>query len=204
MPYLFAIGQRELFTISRIFTIIDLAMSIPSSLLASESITFEGAIELTQSLLAQIEAARLSQAQIEQAVASLVKTQNGARGFFVTYLTDDAQEADRPSPGVIEALRSAPEIVAELLVKNLAMSAAMVVHHSRHQSEEMAAGSARVLERSRNLIQMLQLPPCQTIASQMLESLESGEGEYEEFFQRWGYDGEQKLAIGSAVREAIG
>jgi hypothetical protein len=179
-------------------------MSIPSSLLASESITFEGAIELTQSLLSLIEADQLSEADIEQAVRSLVKTQNGARGFFVTYLTDDLQEADRPSPGVVEALRSAPEIVAELLVKNLAMSAAMVVYHSRHQSEEMAAGSARVQKRSRNLIQILQMPACQTLASQMLESLQNGKGEYEEFFQRWGYDNEQKLAIGSAVRSAIG
>ena len=179
-------------------------MSIPSSLLASESITFEGAIALTQSLLSEIEADRLSQPEIEQAVASLVKTPNGARGFFVTYLTGDAQVADRPSPGVIEALRSAPEIVAELLVKNLAMSAAMVVHHSRHQNQEMAAGSARVQGRSRNLIQILQLPDCQAIASQMLESLRTREGEYEAFFQRWGYDDEQKSAIGSAVGGAIG
>ncbi|MEG3955379.1 hypothetical protein [Microcoleus sp. herbarium2] len=179
-------------------------MSIPSSLLASESITFEGAIELTESLLSLIEADQLSEADIEQAVRSLVKTQNGARGFFVTYLTDDRQEADHPSPGVVEALRSAPEIVAELLVKNLAMSAAMVVYHSRHQSQEMAAGSARVQKRSRNLIQILQMPACQTLASQMLESLQDGKGEYEEFFQRWGYDNEQKLAIGSAVRSAIG
>ncbi|MEG4303857.1 hypothetical protein [Microcoleus sp. D3_18a_C4] len=186
-------------------------MSIPSSLLASESITFEGAIELTQSLLSFMEAdslrdsyaSRLLQADIQQAVTSLVKTQNGARGFFVTYLTDDGEEADHPSPGVVEALRSAPEIVAELLVKNLAMSAAMVVHHSRQQKEEMAAGSARVQERSRNLIQILQMPACQTIASQMLESLQSGNGEYEKFFQRWGYDDEQKRAIGSAVRSAL-
>jgi len=179
-------------------------MSIPSSLLASESITFEGAIELTQSLLSLIEAGQLSETDIEQAVRSLVKTQNGARGFFVTYLTDDLPEADRPSPGVVEALRSAPEIVAELLVKNLAMSSAMIVYHSRHQSEEKAAGSARVQKRSRNLIQILQMPACQTIGSQMLESLQNGKGEYEEFFQRWGYDDEQKLAMGSAVRSAIG
>ena len=179
-------------------------MSIPSSLLASESITFEGAIELTQSLLSLIEAGQLSEADIEQAVRSLVKTQNGARGFFVTYLTDDRQEADHPSPGVVEALRSAPEIVAELLVKNLAMSSAMIVYHSRHQSEEKAAGSARVQKRSRNLIQILQMPACQTIGSQMLESLQNAKGAYEELFQRWGYDDEQKLAISSAVRSAIG
>jgi molybdopterin-guanine dinucleotide biosynthesis protein A len=203
--YLFALGQRKLFTIiSRILKIIEVVMSVPSSLLASESISFEEAIALTQSLLSEIEADRLSQAQSEQVVASLVKTPNGARGFFVTYLTDDRQAADRPSPGVLEALREAPEIVAELLVKNLAMSAAMVVYHSRHQSEEMAAGSARVLGRSRNLIQILKMPACQAIASQMLESLQTQEGEYEEFFQRWGYDDEQRVAIGSAVGEAIG
>jgi hypothetical protein len=179
-------------------------MSIPSSLLASESITFEAAIALTQSLLTEIEASRLSQAEIEQAVASLVKTQNGARGFFVTYLTDDRPEADEPSPGVLDALHEAPEIVAELLLKNLAMSAAMVVYHSRHHREEMSAGSARVQARSHHLIQTLQMPACQTLAEQMLESLRTQAGEYEEFFQRWGYDGEQKVAIGSAVREAIG
>jgi len=179
-------------------------MSIPSSLLAPENITFENAIALTQSLLTEIEADRLSQAEIEQAVASLVRTQNGARGFFVTYLTDDRPLADQPSPGVLDALRDAPAIVAELLVKNLAMSAAMVVYHSRHLKEEMAAGSARVQARSHHLIQTLQMPACQTLAEQMLESLRTSEGEYELFFQRWGYDGEQKDAIGSAVRSAIG
>jgi hypothetical protein len=179
-------------------------MSIPSFLLASETITFEAAIALTQSLLTEIEANRLSQAEIEQAVASLVKTPNGARGFFVTYLTDDRPLADKPSPGVLDALRDAPAIVAELLVKNLAMSAAMVVHHSRQEKPEMAAGSARVQARSHYLIQTLQIPACQTLAEQMLEDLQTGQGEYEEFFQRWGYDGEQKDAIGSAVRGAIG
>lgn len=178
-------------------------MSIPSSLLASESITFEAAIALTQSLLTEIEADQISQPQIEQAIASLVKTQNGARGFFVTYLTDDRPLADKPSPGVLDALRDAPAIVAELLVKNLAMSAAMVVYHSRHHREEMATGSARVQARSHHLIQTLQIPTCQTLAEQMLEDLQTGQGEYEEFFQRWGYDGEQKDAIGSAVRGAI-
>jgi hypothetical protein len=205
LPYLFTIVLRELFAlVIIIFKIIESAMSIPSDLLASESITFEGAIELTQSLLSEMEADRLSQGEIQQAVASLVKTQNGARGFFVTYLTDDRPLADQPSPGVLDALREAPEIVAELLVKNVAMSAAMVVHHSRHHSEEMAAGSARVQGRSRHLIQTLQLPACQTLAQQMLESLRNGAGEYEQFFQRWGYDEEQKDAIGSALREAIG
>jgi len=179
-------------------------MSISSSLLASETITFEQAIELTQSLLSEMEADRLSQTEIQQSVTSLVKTENGARGFFVTYLTDDRQEADKPSPGVLDGLREAPEIVAELLVKNLAMSAAMVAYHSRNQSEEMAAGSARVQGRSRHLIQTLQLPACQTLAEQMLESLSNGGGEYESFFRKWGYDGEQKVAIASAVREAIG
>lgn len=178
-------------------------MGMPSSLLAAENITFERAIELTQSLLAQMETDRLSEAEIEQAVASLVKTSNGARGFFVTYLTDDRPLADTPSSGVLDALRQAPDMVAELLVKNLAMSAAMVVHHSREQNEEMAASSARVQGRSRLLIQTLQLPACQSLAQQMLASVENGGGEYASFLSRWGYDGEQKVAISSAVKEAM-
>jgi CHASE3 domain sensor protein len=54
-----------------------------------EAVSFEQAIALTQALLSAIEAESLSESKIEQVVSALVKTQNGARGFFVTYLTDE-------------------------------------------------------------------------------------------------------------------
>ncbi len=111
-----------------------------------ESVTFQEAIALTQSLLSRIEAG-VSPAEIEAGIAELVKSENGARGFFVTYLTSDGNLADNPSPEVVRALQSSPEIVAELLVKNLAMSAAMAVTHRRNGLEEMAQGSDRVRSR---------------------------------------------------------
>jgi hypothetical protein len=47
-----------------------------------ESVTFEEAIALTQSLMSQMEAGEVSQQEIAEAIAQLVKTENGARGFF--------------------------------------------------------------------------------------------------------------------------
>ena len=65
-----------------------------SSLEVPAAVTFEQAIALTQSLLSQIEAGSLSEADIATVISALVKTENGARGFFVTYLTSASSAAD--------------------------------------------------------------------------------------------------------------
>jgi len=69
---------------------------------------------------------------------------------------------------VVQALRSNPDGVAELLVKNLAMSAAQAVFHRRNQSEEMAQGSERVRQRTGRLIKLVELPS-------VLSALRSGD-----------------------------
>ncbi|MBE9177873.1 hypothetical protein IQ268_04655 [Oculatella sp. LEGE 06141] len=168
-----------------------------------ESVTFEQAIALTDSLLAQIEQGACSDAEIEQAIAALVSSQNGARGFFVTYLSGERSLADHPSPAVIRALQSAPETVAELLVKNLAMSSAMAITHRRNQNAEMAQGSEQVRSRTFNLIQLTQLPLVAEKASKLLESAVTGVGSYQAFLDRWGYDAEQRLVIQQAMKRAI-
>ena len=178
-------------------------MTVPLSLSVPESLTFEQAISLTQSLLDQIEGGALSEEEIESVLTQLVSSENGARGFFVTYLTDSRPLAERPSIGVINALRTSPEIVSELLVKNVAMSAAMVVAHRRRQDEEMAANSARTSTRSAGLIATLELPRTHELAQQMLESVTAGEGVYEAFLKRWGYDAEQRQAIQQAVQPML-
>ncbi len=163
--------------------------------------TFEAAIALTQSLLSQIEAG-MSSTEAEAAITDLVKSENGARGFFVTYLTSGTL-ADNPPPEVVRALQSSPEVVAELLVKNLAMSAAMAVTHRRHQKTEMAQGSDRVRDRTTRLIQMVKLPAIGEIARSLRDSAAMGEGSYEAFLQRWGYDAEQRQVICQALAEVI-
>lgn len=175
-------------------------MTISPSLLASENISFENAIALTHSLLSQMEAAKLSDAEIKEVVTSLVKTENGARGFFVTYLTGDGDVAELAPPTILTAIASAPDIVAELLVKNLVMSTAMAVHHGRNSDEEMAASANRVRSRSELIISSIKMPACQRIAKEILAAIATGEGNYAAFLQKWGYDQDQKDAIAQTLR----
>ncbi|AFY75945.1 MAG: hypothetical protein IGR93_17405 [Hydrococcus sp. C42_A2020_068] len=167
----------------------------------SESVTFEDAIALTESLLEQMSAGQLEDREIQAAITDLVKTENGARGFFVTYLTDNRPLADNPATGVIEALKSSPEIVSELLVKNLAMSSAMVIAHRRNNDEENAKGSNRVRQRTANLIQQIKSDLVAKKLKELHESAATGEGNYKAFLQRWGYDDEQKQVIQKAISE---
>ncbi len=164
-----------------------------------ETVTFEEAIHLTQTLLAQIEARQLSDREIQASITALVKSENGARGFFVTYLTDDTALADSPSAGVLTALQTSAEIVSELLVKNLAMSTAMAITHRDNQQEEMAQGSERVHQRTVNLIQQTNLDLVSEKLQQLQETLATGAGKYQSFLQRWGYNAEQRQAIQKAV-----
>ncbi|MBW4517305.1 MAG: hypothetical protein KME11_19020 [Timaviella obliquedivisa GSE-PSE-MK23-08B] len=163
----------------------------------TEAITFEQAIALTQNLLTQLE--QLSEPEIQAAIATLVSTENGARGFFVTYLTDDRSFVDQPTDAVIKALQTSPFIVAELLVKNLAMSTGIAIAHRRNSNEAMARGSDRVQRRTAELIQRVQLPEVAEKAAQLQASAETGVGEYQTFLERWGYDAEQRQQIAQVM-----
>lgn len=164
-------------------------------------ITFAEAIHLTQVLLDEIENKTIKKEEIEKAIASLVKTKDGARGFFVAYLSDNRSIADHPSPEVISALQASPQWVSELLVKNLVMSTAMTVTHSRDNNEEMVHNSARVAARSAALIIATNLDLAQEKLQQMYSSLQTGEGEYSQFLTRWQYDHEQRQKMREAIEK---
>ncbi|NEQ84381.1 MAG: hypothetical protein F6K26_30680, partial [Moorea sp. SIO2I5] len=91
----------------------------------------------------------------------------------------------------------------ELLVKNLAMSAAMALNHRRNGKEDMAQGSDRVRSRSANLIKQLNMPSLFDIAQQLRQSALTGVGHYQEFLQRWRYDSDQKQVIYHALSEIL-
>jgi hypothetical protein len=169
----------------------------------SASITFEDAIVQTQTLLAAMSSATLSEVSITTTIAQLVRSIDGARGFFVTYLMDERPLADQVTPSVIQALQSSPEIVAELLIKNLAMSSAMAVYHRRQHDQAMATGSDRVQARSLRLIQALKLAIVPEKAQQLLTSTTTGQGQYQAFLDRWHYDQEQQQAIQQAMEQVL-
>lgn len=178
-------------------------MTIAETFPIPDAISFEEAIALTQSFLAEMQQGSLSDSKIEGTIAALAASENGARGFFVTYLTDERSFADQPSDSVVQGLRSSPEIVSELLVKNLAMSTAMILAHTRSQNPEMAQGSERVQRRTICLIQLVKLAIVQTKLQMLSETIATNTGHYQRFLERWGYDIEQRDAIQQILKRVI-
>jgi hypothetical protein len=162
------------------------------------SITFENAIQQTQDLLSQIEFLDIK--TITEKLTDLVSTKNGARGFFVTYLTSDLPYTEHPSLEVITALKTSPILVNELLVKNLAMSTAMVIYHRSQGDEENAQGSEKVQEKTGQLIKQLLSQSLGEKLQQLATSLNTGQGEYQAFLERWGYDDCQRQAIAKIIQ----
>jgi hypothetical protein len=165
-----------------------------------ENITFEEAIAYTEDLLSRSD---LDDAQLESQIAALVQTANGARGFFVCFLTGEWQLADAPSTAVIRALQSTPQAISELLVKNLVMSTAMAMTHRRAGNTEQAEGSDRVAKRTALLIEKVDLLEVRAIETQVHDAALANTGEYVSFFDKWGYDAEQKQAIANVLDKIL-
>ncbi|NMF57452.1 hypothetical protein [Pseudanabaena yagii] len=165
-----------------------------------ENITFEEAIAYTEDLLSH---SNLDEAKLESQIAALVQTVNGARGFFVCFLTGEWTIADAPSAPVIRALQSTPDAIAELLVKNLAMSTAMAITHRRAGNTEQAEGSDRVAKRTALLIEKVDILEVRAIATQVHDTALANTGEYVAFLEKWGYDAEQKQAIANVLAQIL-
>lgn len=162
------------------------------------NLTFEQAIELTHEVLS----AHPSEDVLKSVVQSLIATPNGSRGFFVVFLTEDFPQAD--SPGLLEALRSNPDAISDLLTKNLAMPAAMALTHRRNGHEDLAASSDLTRSRTDRLIQQLRLPEIRTHLTELHDTIaEKRTNSWSAFFDRWGYDDEQRTAIGNVVNTAL-
>jgi hypothetical protein len=174
-----------------------------SILTVPANIKFNEAIDLTQLFLTQLQKNELTSPQILDFVSTLIQTANGARGFFVTYLTAQNPICDEPQSEVIAAIAAHPEVAADLLVKNIAMSTAQQLYHHRRNDSEMIASSATVAARTTKMIQALNLPQIQDMFRDLVSTIETGTGSYTEFLTRWGYDDEQKQSIGQIVSQLI-
>ncbi len=172
-------------------------LSVPAN------IKFDTAIDLTQSFLTQLKKNELTSSQILDFVSELIQTANGARGFFVTYLTAKDSICDEPQPEIITAIAAHPEIAADLLVKNIAMSTAQQLYHQRRNDSEMISSSATVAARTTKIIQQLNLLQLQDMCRELVSTIETGTGSYTEFLTRWGYDDEQRQSISHIVSQLM-
>lgn len=158
--------------------------------------SFEAAIDLTHQLLTHLAHTDPEDSNsIISSLSQLIQTKRGARGFFVAYLTSANPIADQPHPLIIEALQTEAVIVADLIVKNLAMSSAMASVHERQGNLENLHGSKQVQERTYHLIMALQMQEIEDHMNAMLSSLHENTGVYQSFFKQQNYDTEQLEAI---------
>lgn len=171
-----------------------------SELSGPEGMSFEAAIEATQTLLMQFQQGQIQEPSLAAAIARLVTTENGARGFFVVYLSSD--HTVQAEALIAEALEPSLSIVAPLLVKNLAMSTAMAITHQRNQRPDLRQGSERVQTRTEILIRLLDAPALQAQAQGLADSIQTGQGAYQPFLDRWGYDQEQRQAIYTSLEQS--
>ena len=161
--------------------------------------TFKEAMEATMIWCKSWENDEISDEVISDRIGELIKTVEGARGFFVVSLSIDCPLMDRFPDALIFQLRSSRDIVIDLTVKNLAMSSAMVItHHKNNDSQEIQ--SERIKIRCIELLKLLESNAVKKRLDVLLEATK-GNGTDLKFLDRWGYNDEQITAISESIYE---
>ena len=128
----------------------------------------------------------ISDEVISDRIGELIKTEEGARGFFVISLSLDCPLMDRFPDALIFQLRNAGEIVVDLTVKNLAMSSAMIITH-RMNKDPQGIQSERIKIRCIELLKLLDSTQVKKRLDVLLEATK-GNGTDLKFINKWGYN----------------
>ena len=161
--------------------------------------TFKEAMQASMLWCKSWENDEISDEVISDRIGELVKTIEGARGFFVVSLSIDCPLMDRFPDALIFKLRSSGEIVVDLTVKNLAMSSAMIIAHKKNNDpQEMQ--SERIKIRCIELLKLLDSNQVKKRLDVLLLATK-GNGADLKFINRWGYNNEQIQAISESIYE---
>jgi len=161
--------------------------------------TFKQAMDATMLWCKSWENDEISDEVIADRVGELLKTIEGARGFFVVSLTIDCPLMDRFPDPLIFQLRSSGEIVVDLTVKNLAMSSAMVITH-RENKDLQEMQSERIKIRCIELLKLLDSIRVKKRLDALLEATK-GNGKDLKFLNKCGYNDKQISAIEESIYE---
>ena len=161
--------------------------------------TFKEAMQASMIWCKSWENNEISDEVISDRIGELIKTMEGARGFFVVSLSMDCPLMDRFPDALIFQLRSAGEIVVDLTVKNLAMSSAMIITHRKNGNPQQIQ-SERIKMRCIELLKLLDSNQVKKRLDVLLEATK-GNGEDLKFLERWEYDDEQVNAISKSIYE---
>ena len=161
--------------------------------------TFKEAMQASMLWCKSWENDEISDEVISDRIGELIKTVEGARGFFVVSLSIDCPLMDRFPDPLIFQLRCAGEIVVDLTVKNLAMSSAMIITH-RMNKDPQGYQSERIKIRCIELLKLLDSTQVKKRLDVLLEATK-GNGTDLKFLKKWGYNAEQINAISESIYE---
>ncbi len=160
--------------------------------------SFKQSMEISSDWCSSWEQGELSDEVLADLVGGLIRSIEGARGFFAVSLSVDCPLLDRlPEPLIIQ-FRSVGEIVIDITVKNMAMSTAMAVVHEEKNDFIMMERSRRISRRCQELLINLEPHAVKNRLEKFLAGLE-GSGEDSKFIDKWGYNFSQKSAITNAI-----
>ena len=186
----------------------------PRSTVHMSALTFEQAVETAPKLCEA-----LQQGESPPTLTSFLGTSEGARGFFVHWLTrDDWARADEETPpaALQVALEGAPQEVADVMVMNVIMATATAIYHRRAGRRDQADMSQRTATRAKLLVRALRerVPTLGTAVLGVRAALSTDEekkklmgvdAETEDawlvFLQRWMWDDEQLERIAECMEQ---
>ena len=161
--------------------------------------TFKEAMQASMLWCKSWENDEISDEVISDRIGELIKTVEGARGFFVVSLSLDCPLMDRFPDALIFQLRNSGEIVVDLTVKNLAMSSAMIITH-RKNNDPQAIQSERIKIRCIELLKLFDSTQVKKRLDVLLEATK-GNGTDLKFLNKWRYNDEQINAISESIYE---
>jgi len=144
---------------------------------------------------------------------ALISTTSGARGWFVTLLTDPAYEPVFTTPideSFLTALCDTPDPNIKLMTMNVAMSTATEITHRSMGNDDLAEGSVRTSRRATVLARELlgRLPGLREEVEALRSAVDGREEgvsvEWVKFCKKWGYGDEQKEAINKKIEVMLG
>ena len=159
--------------------------------------TFKEAMQVSMLWCESWENDEISDEVISDQIGELIKTVDGARGFFVVSLSIDCPLMDRLPDALIYQLRHSGEIVVDLTVKNLAMSSAMIVKH-RDNKDPLEIQSKRIKNRCIELLKLLDSSLVKKRLDVLLDAIK-GSGRDLKFLDKWGYNQDQINAISESI-----
>jgi hypothetical protein len=142
---------------------------------------------------------KLAEADLQPFLAD----EEGTRGFFVAFLTEDWDFSSQTPPALLSALKANSTPSYSVIVRNLAMSSATEASHMRSGDTQKAYMSAAVADRTVELIKALDDASLWNLLSEMRKTLIGESGVFSDFLTRMKYGDDEKMAALAAIEQAL-